>query len=135
MNQINVPTTEITREFHRGESYWCTDRFTNEKGEFVTDESTHPYVIVSDDEFNSHGCYVLAVMITSKPYDCDTNTILTGYKKYKNSTVKAGCIHIIPKVLIGDKICNIRRGDMENINRCMKLALGLPIEADEKEED
>ena len=118
----------VVKQIKRGEVYWCKDRFLDANGNIVDEETTHPYCIVSDDCFNSHGCYVLAVMITTKEYDYPTNTVLTGYQKLKKSTVKAGCIHIMPKALIGDKICNIRKGDLLNIEYCMQLALSLPTE-------
>lgn len=123
-NTINTVTSDIKR----GEAYWCKDRFLAEEGNIVPGDTTHPYIIVSDNNFNAHGCYVLAVMITTKEFDCPTNTVLTGYQNLKKSTVKAGCIHIMPKALIGDHICHIRRGDMLNIEYCMQLALGLPAE-------
>jgi len=121
-------------ELRRGSIHWVKDHFYNENNIQENDESFHPYLIISADKANmGNSSNVTVIMLSTNlnSVTMPTHVLLNGYKNLKPSVVKTESVHTIPKSYIGDKICSIRRGDLLNVERSLKLALELPVEDEE----
>lgn len=114
----------------RGGVYWVKDHFLDENEQQEMGESYHPYLIVSSDrnnQGNSSNVTVAMLSTNLSTIAMPTHVFLNGYKSLRPSIVKTESLSTIPKSFIGDRICQVRKGDMMNVDRCLSLVLQLPL--------
>ncbi len=127
---INEASAAEATALTRGGVYWVKDHFLNENEQQEMDETYHPYLIVSSDRNNQgHSKNVTVAMLSTNlsTVTMSTHVLLNGYRNLRPSIVKTENLSTIPKAYIGDRICQVRKGDMMNVDRCLSLVLQLPI--------
>ena len=132
---INETSVNEGSALIRGGVYWVKDHFLNEDEQQQMGETYHPYLIVSSDRNNQgNSSNVTVVMLSTNlsTIAMPTHVFLNGYRNLRPSIVKTESLSTIPKAFIGGRICQVRKGDMMNVDRCLSLVLQLPLsEAEE----
>lgn len=119
----------------RGEIYFI-DKGKGMETEGSVQMRGRPGIIVSNDANNIHSDTVEIVYLTTQP-KTDLPTHCTIVSTAKTSTALCEQIQTVSKKKIGDYIGLCTENEMENIDRCLAISLGLTQETEpsEYEED
>ena len=111
---------ETEREIKRGDVYWCEFQY----GTGSEQVGTRPVVIVSNDICNETSTIVTVVPLTSSfKRKMPTHTIVRATNK--ESTALAEQVFTVDKERIGDYINRCTADEMERIEKCLKIQIGV----------
>ena len=118
-----MENTNFERDIRRGEIYWIEQKnWSSTEGS--VQRVNRPGIIVSNDKNNLHAPIAQIVMTTTNPKkDLPTHTIIRS--TYQPSTVLCEQIQTIDKDQIGSYIGTCTDTEMEMIEQCILISLGI----------
>lgn len=116
-------------EIKRGEIYWAepnTYKYKNNDHTYDGFPTSRPAVIVSNNKNNVFSDAVEVIYLTSKhKTDLPTHTAITNPGLWHKSTAMCEQITSIPKARLGDKIGECTPEQMQAIDACLAISLGI----------
>lgn len=116
-------------EIKRGEIYWVeanTYKYENGDHTYNGFPTNRPAVIVSNDKNNVFSDAVEIIYLTSKKKpDLPTHTAITNPGLWHKSTAMCEQITSIPKARLGDKIGECTPEQMQAIDACLAISIGI----------